>query len=67
MTKKPRAIAYWLLPETAAQKLLVSHGRVLGVRTGDKGLNRDGEPMGNYEPGADLVRHRNTAHGFRLT
>jgi electron-transferring-flavoprotein dehydrogenase len=44
-----------VLPETAAQRLLVSHGRVVGVRTGDKGLNREGEPMGNYEPGADLV------------
>ena len=44
-----------VLPETAAQKLLVSHGRVVGVRTGDKGANREGEPMGNFEPGADLV------------
>ena len=44
-----------ILPETAAQKLLVSHGRVAGIRTGDKGANRDGEPMGNFEPGADLV------------
>jgi electron-transferring-flavoprotein dehydrogenase len=44
-----------LLPETAAAKLLVSHGRVVGVRTGDKGLNREGEPMGNAEPGSDLV------------
>ncbi len=44
-----------VLPETAAQKLLVSHGRVVGVRTGDKGRGREGEPMGNYEPGADLV------------
>jgi electron-transferring-flavoprotein dehydrogenase len=44
-----------LLPETSAQKLLVSHGRVVGVRTGDKGLNREGEPMGNAEPGSDLV------------
>jgi electron-transferring-flavoprotein dehydrogenase len=44
-----------LLPETSARQLLVSHGRVVGVRTGDKGLNRDGEPMGNYEPGSDLV------------
>ena len=44
-----------LLPETAAQKLLVSHGRVAGIRTGDKGLNREGEPMGNAEPGSDLV------------
>ncbi len=44
-----------ILPETAAERLLVSHGRVVGVRTGDKGRDRDGEPMGNYEPGADLV------------
>ena len=44
-----------ILPETAAEKLLVSHGRVVGIRTGDKGRGRDGEPMGNYEPGADLV------------
>jgi len=44
-----------LLPETSAQKLLLSHGRVVGIRTGDKGLNRDGEPMANAEPGSDLV------------
>src|SRR5712691_2817161 len=44
-----------VLPETSAEKLLVSHGRVAGVRTADKGRGRDGEPMGNYEPGADLV------------
>jgi len=44
-----------ILPETAADKLLVSHGRVVGVRSGDKGRGRDGEPSGNYEPGADLV------------
>jgi electron-transferring-flavoprotein dehydrogenase len=44
-----------LLPETSAQKLLVSHGRVVGVRTGDRGLDRAGEPMGNAEAGSDLV------------
>ena len=44
-----------ILPETAAEKLLVSHGRVAGIRTGDKGRGREGEPMGNFEPGADLV------------
>ena len=31
-----------ILPETAAQKLLVDHGRVVGVRTGDKGRGREG-------------------------
>ncbi len=44
-----------ILPETSAEKLLVSHGRVAGIRTGDKGRDRDGNPMGNFEPGADLV------------
>jgi electron-transferring-flavoprotein dehydrogenase len=44
-----------VLPETAAVKLLVSHGRVVGVRTGDKGRGRDGEELGNFEAGSDLV------------
>jgi electron-transferring-flavoprotein dehydrogenase len=44
-----------VLPETAAEKLLVSHGRVVGIRTGDKGRNKEGEPAGNFEPGSDLV------------
>ncbi|MDX6387984.1 MAG: electron-transferring-flavoprotein dehydrogenase [Gaiellaceae bacterium] len=44
-----------LLPETAAEKLLVADGRARGVRTGDKGRGRDGEPLGNFEPGSDLV------------
>ena len=44
-----------ILPETAAQKLLVSHGRVVGVRTGDKGRNREGGELANFEAGSDLV------------
>jgi electron-transferring-flavoprotein dehydrogenase len=44
-----------LLPETSAVKLLVGDGRVRGVRTGDKGRGRDGEPLGNFEPSADVV------------
>jgi electron-transferring-flavoprotein dehydrogenase len=44
-----------LLPETAADKLLVTDGRVRGVRTGDKGRGRDGQSLANFEPGADLV------------
>jgi electron-transferring-flavoprotein dehydrogenase len=44
-----------ILPETVGEKLLVQHGRVVGVRTGDKGRARDGEPLGNYEPGSDIV------------
>ena len=44
-----------ILPETAATKLLVEHGRVRGVRTGDRGRARDGEPLSNLEPGSDVV------------
>ena len=44
-----------ILPETAAEKLLVADGRARGIRTGDKGRGRDGEPLGNYEPGSDIV------------
>jgi electron-transferring-flavoprotein dehydrogenase len=44
-----------ILPETVASKLLVSHGRVVGVRTGDKGRGREGQELGNFEPGSDLV------------
>lgn len=44
-----------LLPETTGEKLLLDHGSVVGVRTGDKGRGRDGEPLANFEPGADVT------------
>ena len=44
-----------ILPETVGEKLLVTGGRVVGVRTGDKGRGRDGEVLGNYEPGSDIA------------
>jgi electron-transferring-flavoprotein dehydrogenase len=31
--------------------------RVIGVRTGDKGLNKDGQPKSTFEPGVDLLAH----------
>jgi electron-transferring-flavoprotein dehydrogenase len=44
-----------ILPETSAEQLLVADGRVLGVRTGDKGRGRDGEELPNFEPGSEIV------------
>jgi electron-transferring-flavoprotein dehydrogenase len=44
-----------ILPETSATKLLVTDGRVRGVRTGDRGRGRAGEELGNFEPGSDVV------------
>jgi electron-transferring-flavoprotein dehydrogenase len=45
----------YILGETAAATLLVEEGRVVGVRSGDKGRGRDGEELSNFEPGADLI------------
>src|SRR5215203_4891365 len=42
----------YILPETAAEKLLVDGARAVGARTGDKGRGRDGEPLSNFEPGS---------------
>jgi electron-transferring-flavoprotein dehydrogenase len=44
-----------LLPETAAERLLVDGDTVVGIRTGDRGRGRDGEELGNFEPGNDIV------------
>jgi electron-transferring-flavoprotein dehydrogenase len=49
------ALGVTILPETAADRLLVDGGRVVGVRTGDRGRGRDGERLANFEPGSDLV------------
>jgi electron-transferring-flavoprotein dehydrogenase len=45
----------FVLPETSADRLLVDHGRVVGVRSGDKGRGKENEPLGNFEPGSDIV------------
>jgi electron-transferring-flavoprotein dehydrogenase len=45
----------YILPETAAEKLLVDGARAVGVRTGDKGRGRDGEQLSNFEPGSDVT------------
>lgn len=45
----------YLLTETAATQLIVSDGAVAGVRSGDKGRGREGEELGNFEPGTDIA------------
>ncbi|HKQ17618.1 MAG TPA: electron-transfer flavoprotein:ubiquinone oxidoreductase [Solirubrobacterales bacterium] len=55
LAEQAEAAGAAVLPETDAQKLLVADGRVHGIRTGDKGLGRDGRPVGAYEPGSDIA------------
>jgi electron-transferring-flavoprotein dehydrogenase len=44
----------YILTETSASQLIVQNGEVLGVRSGDKGRGKEGEPLSNFEPGADI-------------
>ena len=43
-----------------AQKLLVADGRVLGIRTGDKGRGRDGKPLGDLRGRVATSSRRST-------
>jgi electron-transferring-flavoprotein dehydrogenase len=45
----------YLLTETAATQLIVEDGAVLGIRSGDKGRGKEGEELGNFEPGTDIA------------
>src|SRR5438309_5147759 len=44
----------YILTETSATQLVVEDVCVVGVRSGDKGRGKDGEPLGNFEPGTDI-------------
>src|ERR1700722_11935039 len=44
-----------VFPAFPGQELLWGGDRVIGVRTGDKGLDHNGAPKSNYEPGADIL------------
>src|SRR6266550_2521758 len=43
-----------VFPEFAASRVLVENGRVVGVRIGDKGIDKLGQRKPNYEPGVDV-------------
>jgi electron-transferring-flavoprotein dehydrogenase len=55
LAEKAEEAGVYILGETAAATLLVEAGRVVGVRSGDKGRGRDGEELSNFEPGSDLI------------
>lgn len=45
-----------IFPEfPGAEMLYDENDRVIGVRTGDKGIDKEGHPKGNFEPGVDLL------------
>jgi len=55
LAEKAEEAGVYILSETAATKLLVDDRVVKGVRSGDRGRGKDGEQLGNFEPGSDVV------------
>ena len=54
MAPKVEAAGVDVFCEFPASHVLVEDGRVIGVRTGDKGVAKDGSRKANYEPGIDI-------------
>ncbi len=45
-----------IFPEFPASEVLYGENdQVIGIRTGDKGIDKDGKPKGNFEAGVDLI------------
>jgi electron-transferring-flavoprotein dehydrogenase len=55
LAEQAEAAGIFLFPGTTGIEILYDDGRVSGVRTGDKGLDKDGGKKGNFEPGLDLI------------
>jgi len=55
LADKAEEAGVYILGETAATKLLVEDRVVKGIRSGDRGRGKEGEELGNFEPGSDVV------------
>jgi electron-transferring-flavoprotein dehydrogenase len=55
LASKAEEAGAYILTETSAQQLLVEDGVVKGIRSGDKGRGKEGEELGNFEPGSDVT------------
>ena len=53
--EKAEEMGAYVLTETVGAKLLIDEGKVVGVRTGDKGRDKSGGEKGNFEPGSDVI------------
>jgi electron-transferring-flavoprotein dehydrogenase len=54
LAERAEELGVTIVPETSARKLLVTGGRVVGIRTGDRGRGRGGEELPNFEPGSEI-------------
>ncbi|HYF00367.1 MAG TPA: electron transfer flavoprotein-ubiquinone oxidoreductase [Planctomycetota bacterium] len=54
LAKEAEAAGVNVFPGFPAVDVLIEDGRVAGIRTGDKGVDKHGEKRANYEPGIDI-------------
>jgi electron-transferring-flavoprotein dehydrogenase len=57
LAQTAEALGVNIFPGFAGQEVLYAEDQktVVGVRTGDKGLDKDGNPKDNFEPGIDIL------------
>jgi electron-transferring-flavoprotein dehydrogenase len=53
--EKCEAAGVNIFPEFPGAEMLYDGDTVIGVRTGDKGIDKTGNPKPNFEPGVDIV------------
>jgi len=54
LAERAEAAGVDIFPGFAGDELLVEGGRVVGVRIGDMGVDREGRPKPNFQPGMDI-------------
>jgi electron-transferring-flavoprotein dehydrogenase len=54
MASEAEKLGINIFPGFAGAEVLYEGERVAGVRTGDRGLDKHGQPKGNFEPGIDI-------------
>ena len=54
MAERAEAADVQIYPGFAGDQLLIEGTRVVGVRTGDMGVDKEGKPKGTFQPGMDI-------------
>ena len=54
LAERAEAAGVEIYPGFAADKLLIEGNRVVGVRTGDMGVDHNGKPKNTFQPGMDI-------------
>ena len=54
LAERAEAAGVEIYPGFAGDEILVESGRVVGVRTGDMGIDREGKPKSTFQPGMDI-------------